>query len=504
MLPKLPREVQIGIVAPGRSGGSNAGFYMQVDAEVTVVLTGTDASLFSVTSVETEEVVSDPDGLHGRVMTLQPILTVSGPGPIAASAGDALLVFVEFICPADPDHSQFQAAAIVSGPGMPQAVRIPVSASAALGSLDAVSQSSPPFLPGQTLVYPFQVSSSIGHEVGFVFAYDSAFEPSFSAPSQFFGIAPGETIPVSPVITCAPGTREGQYSLIFRMRAPDGSREFGSVQLSVTVTRQVAIFPSLPPSFAVNQGDSFRCELRVVIGGSPAQFEIAQGPLPNGLSLHPSQQSFTVDRAVFLGFDIDIAQDAPIGPMAPLQLFWTVREPEITGAVVFNIEVARDVATFRLASPISQSSQSGANPKPLVCDMAMMTCLPDGNWNFTAHLANMETESDVSFLFEGKLDFVDSQDRQFGDTIDGALSAAGSGAASQVGLRILGYPPGGTFIRKGVFAPFQEPAFWQGVKTSSIQFLMQPAWQEPLGGNIPDPPDVADPPVPTFGSVGDP
>lgn len=503
MLPKLPRAVLLSNVAPGTAASSSAGFYMQADATVSVSLTGADAALFSVTQVETEEVVSNPDGPHGSVMTLQPLLKVSGPGPIAASVGDALLVFVTFTAPADPDRNRFEAAAEVSGPGMPDAISIPLTAEVPMGSLSATVDAAS-FLPGQTRTLNFQVTSSIGHQISVVFAYDNALEPAFSAPSQPFTIAPGATIPVPASVTCLPGTPEGQYSLIFVMRAPDGSREYGSAQVSVTVTRTVRVFPSLPPSLVVQQGDAFRCELRVEISGSPADFSIATGPLPAGLSITPVQQNFRVDRAVFLGFDFEIAQNAPLGPMPPVSLFWTVREPEISDAVVFHIEVAEDVANFILPAPISHDSQENANPQPLVCDQAMLTCRPDGNWSFTAHLVNKEPQSDVSFLLEGKLDFVDGQGRQFGDTIDGALSASGSGAAAQTGLRILGYPPAGTFTRHGVFDAFAEPAFWQGVKASGIQWRMQPVWSEPMGGNIPDPPDLPDPPGPTWGSTGDP
>jgi hypothetical protein len=53
-------------------------------------------------------------------------------------------------------------------------------------------------------------------------------------------------------------------------------------------------------------------------------------------------------------------------------------------------------------------------------------------------------------------------------------------------------PPAGTCQRSGTFAPFRDPAYWQGARASAPQFRMLAAFGEPDGGNIPDPPDVPD------------
>jgi hypothetical protein len=94
--------------------------------------------------------------------------------------------------------------------------------------------------------------------------------------------------------------------------------------------------------------------------------------------------------------------------------------------------------------------------------------------------------ADVGFLFEVRLD---ADGVSFGATIDGALSAAGDGPATRIGLRTLGYPAAGTFHRHGVFAAFAVPNLFQKAKSSSAQYRMIPAFGEPDAGNIPDPPD---------------
>jgi hypothetical protein len=234
-----------------------------------------------------------------------------------------------------------------------------------------------------------------------------------------------------------------------------------------------------------------RCEIRVSLTGEPTQFEVAHGPLPSGISADPDRQIIRVDGTAFVGLDINADPHAPIGKLDPLQIFWTVNEPEITGQFVFNIEVIPDEAAFVLEQPLSQLSQEN-NPKPLVCDRAILTCRNDGTWNFEAHLRNEETLADVSFLFEVRLNFVDPSGIQFGDTIDGALSAAGDGLATTIGLRVKGYPPAGTFIRQGTFGAFQSPTYWANVKSTTAQFRMLAAFGEPDSPNIPDPPDVPD------------
>jgi hypothetical protein len=141
----------------------------------------------------------------------------------------------------------------------------------------------------------------------------------------------------------------------------------------------------------------------------------------------------------------------------------------------------------RLPNPLSQLSQEN-NPKPLVCDRAVLTISNSGSWNLVAHFENQETLADVSFVFEFGLTFEDPARGRFAMTIDGGLSAAGEGSATRIGLRILGYPPSGWYERHGTFGPFEDPTYWQSARSSSGRFKMVAAFGEPDAGNIPDPP----------------
>jgi hypothetical protein len=184
--------------------------------------------------------------------------------------------------------------------------------------------------------------------------------------------------------------------------------------------------------------------------GSPAELAVSHGPVPSCVSVTPDNRFLTVDGMAFTNFDFEIARDAPVGKLAPLPMVWTVREPEITGQLIFNIEVVADQVVLPLPQPLSQLSQEN-NAKPIICDRAVLTISNSGSWNLNAHFDNQETLADVNFVFEVTLSFVDAAGNRFGETIDGGLSAAGDGPATTIGLRALGYPPAGTYLRHGTF-----------------------------------------------------
>jgi len=493
MLPKLPTSIEILNVALGATQGSRGGFYAKSDAVVTASLEGSSVGQFRIVRMETDDVVTDPDGPHGGIQVLQFAQAVDGPGPIDVSEGQALLITVEFSCPADPRVAKFQA--VVAVHGFPASASVSVVATAALGRVDGVGLDGPPMLPGSTATFHFRLFSSKGHDVPALFIYDAS-ETHFAAPARSVTVPAGGSVDLAVPVTCASGTPEGQYSLGFQIRAQDGPLVFGSVQVGATVTRTVQVFTNLPGDFTLLQGDDALCELRVVVSGSPAQLAVSHGPVPPELTVTPDNRFVTVDGMAFTNFDFEISPNVPPRRLAPLAILWTVRDPEISGHLVFNIEIVADQAVLPLPQPLSQLSQEN-NPKPVVCDHAVLTICNSGSWNLTAHFENQETLADVSFVFEAGLSFVDAAGNRFGESIDGALSAAGDGPATQSGLRTLGYPPAGTFHRHGTFAPFQNPTYWLNAKISSPQYRMLAAFGEPAGGNIPDPPDVPDPKRPS-------
>jgi hypothetical protein len=182
MLPKIPVAITILDVPLGSTRAGQGGFYARSDATVTAELEAGGAGAFRIVRMETDDVVQDPDGLHGSIPVLQFAGAVNGPGPIAVSAGQALLVTVEFACPADPPSAKFTTGVAVHG--FPAPGRIPVSATAALGRLEAISLDSPPMLPGGNATFHFRVSSSRGRDVPISFVFDTASAPQFSAPAQ--------------------------------------------------------------------------------------------------------------------------------------------------------------------------------------------------------------------------------------------------------------------------------------------------------------------------------
>ena len=97
----------------------------------------------------------------------------------------------------------------------------------------------------------------------------------------------------------------------------------------------------------------------------------------------PDNRFLSVDRMAFRNFDLEVTPDSPPGKLAPVHIVWTVREPEITGELVFHIEIVADQAVMTLPHPLPLSQEN--NPKPVVCDRATLTISNSGSWGLTAH-----------------------------------------------------------------------------------------------------------------------
>jgi hypothetical protein len=379
MRPPLPRQMQIRNVALGTQAGGSAGTYALADArQVVARIDGDTSDVFRIIRIETDEVVKDPNGPHGGIDVLETVSVVQGPGPIDVDRGQALQVFVEFSCPADPPQAVFKATAVVEGSGL--SIAFPILAVARLGSLQAVAVTNPSMLPGsQPLAFDVRIFSSLGHEVTIAIDYDTPPEPTFTAPTQFPPPIPaGGVIDVPVFVSCAPETTPGQHPVSFKLRAVDGTASFGFLLFTITVRRAVTVVTNLPDKLAMQPGDVVRGELRVTVPGGPAQLEVAHGPLPAGISVRPDSQRFAVDGSIFVGFDIEASPAAAPHPSTPLQIFWTVTEPEITDQVVVNIEIVPDVQEIIY--------DSGTLEALTVRGWAQLAIHRNGDWFFRGHV----------------------------------------------------------------------------------------------------------------------
>jgi hypothetical protein len=245
--PKIPEEVQILNVPHGTSAQSNGGHYLDTDSPVTARLTGDDAALFSIVQLETLDVEFDRDARPPQ-NTLVHALTVRGAGPIQAFKDEAILVTVEFACPADPLKPRFLATADLEGPGLPTPLRVLVNATPRAGTLQAFNITAPVIAPGDTETFTFRITSTLGHDVRVAFVYDSGFEPLFFAPPTFPSPVPANgSVDFNVPITCALNTPLGDRSVIFRMNSAVGGQPLGLIQLAITV----GLPPPIPSDLSI-------------------------------------------------------------------------------------------------------------------------------------------------------------------------------------------------------------------------------------------------------------
>jgi hypothetical protein len=245
--PKIPNQVQILNVAPGTTAGSSGGVYLAADSLVTARLTGDDSAFFTIGQLETFDVDFDPDARPPQEV-LVVALRVSGAGPIEAFQSEAILVTVEFACPADPLKATFHATAILEGAGLPAPISVLVTATARVGMLQAFNIGNPLISPQDTENFTFLVSSTLGHPVPIAFRYDSEFEPLFSAATQFPPAVPQNgNIEFDVPIFCAANAPIGAHSVIFQMLSADESQVLGSIEFLINVT-----LPLPPPHVPVD------------------------------------------------------------------------------------------------------------------------------------------------------------------------------------------------------------------------------------------------------------
>jgi hypothetical protein len=132
--------------------------------------------------------------------------------------------------------------------------------------------------------------------------------------------------------------------------------------------------------------------------------------------------------------------------------------------------------TFYLPAPLKRLSNQSSSMKPLLCNAATMVCHHDGQWLYTAEFENQETEADCSFDLQFDLLGINPP---FGASLPGALSAAGDGPVTEVGLRTMGTPSADSFTAPpGNYSQFRDPDYWGQVYNAAYKFdLTSVAWE---------------------------
>ena len=250
--PKIPNKIQISNVPLRSSASGQGGVYATEDAKVTVVIEGDASGVFQVLEVETDDVVRDPDPPPGHppLLTLEVALVVDGPGPIQVFSDQAILATVQFSCPADPPQSKFLATAVMDGPGLTTPIRVPIMATANLGTIEGFTLFTQPIMPGGTQKYGFQLRSSMGHDVVVAVRYNAGFEKHFSASTVFARVPAGGSVNSSVILACQPGTPPRVYDIILQILSEDLTEDFSSIEFAVEVIAP----PPPPPDPGVDQG----------------------------------------------------------------------------------------------------------------------------------------------------------------------------------------------------------------------------------------------------------
>ena len=248
--PKIPNRIEISNVPLRSSASGQGGVYATEDANGTVHIEGDSSGVFQVVEVETDDVVRDPDSPPGHppLLTLEVALEVDGQGPIQVFAGQAILTTVQFTCPADPPQAQFSATAVMDGPGLTTPIRVPVVATANLGTITGGVLAGPTMTAGSQSKLGFELRSSMGHDVTVAVRYNAGFEKHFSAPTVFVTVPAGGLKVSTVAIACEPGTPPGVYDVVLDILSEDLTDDFSSFGFGIEV-----IVPPPPPGPGIDE-----------------------------------------------------------------------------------------------------------------------------------------------------------------------------------------------------------------------------------------------------------
>jgi hypothetical protein len=169
----FPKTIDISKVAPGHAGSGSGGNVIHVDGKMGASITGDAFGVFSVASMETLQLMRDPDA-PGNRRVWETTGTVNGAGPIDVGAGDAIAVTANFVCPIINPQASYHAVIAVGPTGQPAALTILLSGSIDPGTLSIVATATPPLVPGGQAVFHFRLNSTLLREIAGVFTCDPA------------------------------------------------------------------------------------------------------------------------------------------------------------------------------------------------------------------------------------------------------------------------------------------------------------------------------------------
>ncbi|MGC4054983.1 MAG: hypothetical protein QM757_39585 [Paludibaculum sp.] len=356
----FPNHIQFLNIAPGTFASSAGGGLIKAPGNAIVQIQSDPAGVFSVESLEVLALERDPDVPHAPP-AWQTVNTANGPGPISVEPGEALIIRIGFTCPVHPALDSYTATAVAASSSAPQTplLQLAISGTVSPGTVSIASLAPLSIAPGQTVPFPFRLSSSLRHDAGGVFTCDSRTPSPFTSDTspQFPTLPAGGTLDVALPVTCAAGTAAGIYPVVFQFRAIDNSAQFGSLTTNVSVMtgRAITVTSNLAPNLTLDHGSSTLCELHAVVSGGPGTFSIAPSSVPKGISLSNAQQSAAVNGNVFLGFTINVDSSAPVGPLSPpLTIHYSVAanelHPEVSGDISFNIQTPKRSLLFGFSS----------------------------------------------------------------------------------------------------------------------------------------------------------
>ncbi len=403
----VPRQIDFTDVTLGVAAFGDGGNLFKFDGSVVARIDGDDAGVFSITGLETDRLMRDPELPPGTPPQWQTLRTVDGSGPIDASGAQALIVTVSCSCPIGTQQDSFTASALITPDGTDGAVlmNVPITATVdGTGRVSIVSVATPPILPGDTLDMQFSLRSTVLDPVNGTFRCAPDNGEPFSSPARPASVparVQGEQFSDAQVtvpVTCNPGTAPGFFDqVLFRFDSVDDMHNADyRARLEVLPPRAIWTTTSIPLDVSVAPGVPVACQITVNESGGTSPIEIVPAPFSEAISLTLGALTSDVggtggnDRTNIQDIVFKIKGGTPAGTQIPLEFDWAVpaddTHPATTGSVIFNITVLPpEEITFEQQVLTPSGTALGGT--------ASLTIRSDGTYTFTTSMRDSGLDS---------------------------------------------------------------------------------------------------------------
>lgn len=391
------------LVGPGQTAVGSVGFTSPADASYKAEITADNHSIFKVSKIwafrptlEWADNGPDPgDGVHKpphrpvKVIVDELVGTSDGITPLNVLQGDMLTIYVQMVCPRNPDDTYFATLTITSSNA---ADTTDVRLSVPTGYVDVqVLNNNASTAPGSDATWKLRLQSLAGPGANISFAaglQDSV--GAISIPPVTTFLPRRGLLIMSLNATVGDTTPPGSYTFYLTETVFNGADTFSPAALSLTVTDPPVLVTGPEPILVMYPGDQIEFPLDVQLKGATTGVDLSIDPTVPGLTCTfvdgggnnlaaPVHLDIPGKGHDQVSLRVTAAQDTPMNPTA-FAVSWSAYNDSEQGKITFGVTIVPP--QIRLHAEIVTGGLSGLG------GFVDLTFAADGTYTVHWHMWN--------------------------------------------------------------------------------------------------------------------